>query len=58
KVKSAVLYWTVCYNEFYSIRPFIYSWSYSDKVPLREKIDNAISYFRELSIQLVMLYHW
>ncbi|CAF1254910.1 unnamed protein product [Rotaria sordida] len=57
KVKSAVLFWTACHNEFYGIRPLIYSWSYSDNIPFREKIDNAISYFRELPIRLVMVYH-
>ncbi|CAF4933941.1 unnamed protein product, partial [Rotaria sp. Silwood1] len=55
--KSAVLFWPACYNEFNGIRPLIYSWSYTDAIPFREKIDNAVSYFRELPIQLVLLYH-
>ncbi|CAF4842347.1 unnamed protein product [Rotaria sp. Silwood1] len=58
KVKSAVLFWPACQNKFNGIRPLIYSWSYTDDIPFREKIDNAISYFRELPIQLVMLYHF
>ncbi|CAF3854318.1 unnamed protein product, partial [Rotaria sp. Silwood1] len=58
KVKCAVLFWPACQNKFNGIRPLIYSWSYTDDIPFREKIDNAISYFRELSIQLVMLYHF
>ncbi|CAF1261505.1 unnamed protein product [Rotaria sp. Silwood1] len=58
KVKCAVLFWPACQNKFNGIRPLIYSWSYADDIPFREKIDNAISYFRELSIQLVMLYHF
>jgi hypothetical protein len=55
--KSAVIFWPGCHNEFNGIRPLIYSWSYTDAVPFREKIDNAISYFRELPVQLVLLYH-
>ncbi|CAF3395042.1 unnamed protein product [Rotaria sp. Silwood1] len=58
KVKSAVLFWPACHNEFYGIRPLIYSWLYTDNIPFREKIDNAIGYFRELPVQLVMLYHF
>ncbi|CAF1083781.1 unnamed protein product [Rotaria sordida] len=58
KVKSAVLFWPACHNEFFGIRPVIYSWLYTDNIPFREKIDNAIGYFRELSVQLVMLYHF
>ncbi|CAF2632600.1 unnamed protein product [Rotaria sp. Silwood2] len=57
-VKCAVLFWPACHNEFYGIRPLIYSWLYTDDISFREKIDNAISYFRELPIQLVMLYHF
>ncbi len=55
--KSAVLFWPACHNEFNGTRPLIYSWSYTDAIPFREKIDNAVSYFRELPIQLVLLYH-
>ncbi|UJR36372.1 hypothetical protein I4U23_029096 [Adineta vaga] len=57
-VKSAVLFWPACHNEFHGIRPLIYSWTYSDSIPLREKIDNAIRYLRELPVQLVLLYHF
>ncbi|CAF3673563.1 unnamed protein product [Adineta steineri] len=57
-VKSAVLFWPACHNEFHGKRPLIYSWSYTDSIPFREKIDNAIGYFRELPVQLVMLYHF
>ncbi|CAF4039061.1 unnamed protein product, partial [Rotaria sordida] len=58
KIKSAVLFWPACHNEFDGVRPLIYSWLYTDDIPFREKIDNAINYFRELPIQLVMLYHF
>ncbi|CAF1537915.1 unnamed protein product [Rotaria sp. Silwood1] len=58
KIKSAVLFWPACHNEFYGVRPLIYSWLYTDDVSFREKIDNAIGYFRELSVQFVMLYHF
>ncbi|CAF4157282.1 unnamed protein product [Rotaria sp. Silwood2] len=54
KVKSAVLFWPACHNEFYGVRPLIYSWLYTDNVSFREKIDNAIGYFRELPVQFVI----
>ncbi|CAM4899115.1 unnamed protein product [Rotaria socialis] len=57
-IKSAVLFWPACHNKFHGIRPLIYSWSYTDDIPFREKIDNAIGYFRELPVQLVLLYHF
>ncbi|CAF1455374.1 unnamed protein product [Adineta ricciae] len=57
-VKSAVLFWPACHNQFNGVRPLIYTSIYSDAVPYREKIDSAIRYFRELPIQLVMLYHF
>ncbi|CAF1300171.1 unnamed protein product [Rotaria magnacalcarata] len=57
-IKSAVLFWPSCHNKFHGIRPLIYSWSYTDDIPFREKIDNAIGYFRELPVQLVLLYHF
>ncbi|CAF3570846.1 unnamed protein product [Adineta steineri] len=56
--KSAVLYWPTSHNEFNGIRPSYYTSKYSDSVPLREKIDDAITFFSEFSFQLVMLYHF
>ncbi|CAF3060264.1 unnamed protein product, partial [Rotaria sp. Silwood2] len=56
-IKSSVLFWPACHNEFNGIRLLIYSWPYMDAIAFREKIDNAVSYFRELPIQLVLLYH-
>ncbi|CAF1001780.1 unnamed protein product [Adineta steineri] len=56
--KSAVLYWPTSHNEFNGIRPSYYTSKYSDSVPLREKIDDAITFFRNSSFQLVMLYHF
>ncbi|CAF2432949.1 unnamed protein product [Rotaria sp. Silwood2] len=56
--RSAVLYWPASHNEFHGVRPLIYNSLYSDSIPMREKIDNAISYFRENIIQLAMLYHY
>ncbi|CAF3049475.1 unnamed protein product [Rotaria sp. Silwood2] len=58
KIKSAVLFWPACHNEFYGVRSLIYSWLYTDNVSFREKIDNAIGHFRELPVQFVMLYHF
>ncbi|CAF1300421.1 unnamed protein product [Rotaria sp. Silwood1] len=56
-IKSAVLFWPACHNEFHGIRPLVYSWSYTNTISFREKINNALWYFRELPIQLVLLYH-
>ena len=55
--KSAVLFWPACHNEFHGVRPLIYSWSYTDDIPLREKMNNAMRYFKELPLDLIMLYH-
>ncbi|CAF4674343.1 unnamed protein product, partial [Rotaria sp. Silwood2] len=55
--RSAVIYWPAAQNMFHGIRPIIYNALYSDAIPMREKIDNAISYFRENLVQLAMLYH-
>ncbi|CAF0903576.1 unnamed protein product [Rotaria sp. Silwood1] len=56
--RSAVIYWPASHNIFNGVRPIIYNSLYSDAIPMREKIDNAITYFRENFIQLAMLYHY
>ncbi|CAF1471361.1 unnamed protein product [Adineta steineri] len=58
KKNTAVLFWPASNNDFHGIRPVIYNWMYSDTISFREKIDNAISYFRDLNIQLAMIYHY
>ncbi|CAF1123267.1 unnamed protein product [Didymodactylos carnosus] len=57
-VKSAVLFWPAADSKFNGTLPLIYSWVYSDNIQFRDKINNALSYFREIPmLDLVMLYH-
>ena len=55
--KAAVIHWPACHNEFHGIRPLAYTKVYSDAVPFREKIDQAIDYFKNSSFDLAMIYH-
>ncbi|CAF1267981.1 unnamed protein product [Didymodactylos carnosus] len=56
--KAAVLFWAHSSTTFHGVLPLIYTWSYTDKISLREKINNALTYFREISdMDLVMIYH-
>ncbi|CAF0733735.1 unnamed protein product [Adineta ricciae] len=56
--KAAVIHWPACHNEFHGIRPLAYTKVYSDAVPFREKIDQAIDYFKNSSFDLAMIYHF
>ncbi|UJR26834.1 hypothetical protein I4U23_008147 [Adineta vaga] len=56
--KAAVIYWPACHNEFHGIRPLAYTKVYSDAVPFREKINEAITYFHNSSFDLAMIYHY